>query len=118
MNKLVIGIIVTLVLLIGSCVTTHLVTKTPIGFYSEGQRTGIIRKFSNKGFIYKTWEGELMMNIGFMKPDTFLFSTIEDSIINKIQQNIGEEVTLHYKQYIIVPYRCGSTSYLVHGITN
>lgn len=90
--------------------------------YSEGERAGYVQKFSNKGWICKTWEGELaMVNLPGAMPEIFRFSVRDDAVAEQINQSMGERVTLHYEQHIGVPTSCfGETDYYVtevRGVT-
>jgi len=79
--------------------------------YSEGSRSGQVTKFSNKGLMFKSWEGE--MNLGGMKsngdgnlvPNVWLFSVTDESLIDEIKsaQENGERLTVHYEEYLISP---------------
>lgn len=86
--------------------------------FSEGERAGYIQKFSHKGWICKTWEGELqMIPVPGAIPDKFLFSVRDDAIARKINNSMGKKVTLHYEQHKGVPTDCfGETEYFVTEI--
>lgn len=83
--------------------------------YSEGERAGYIQKFSRKGWLCKTWEGELaMVNLPGAVPEIFQFSVRDDAVARKINDSMGRRVTLHYEQHIGVPTSCfGETDYFV-----
>lgn len=83
--------------------------------YSEGERAGYVQKFSHKGWICKTWEGELaMVNLPGTLPEIFLFSVRDDEVARKINESMGQRVTLHYTQHVGVPTSCfGETDYFV-----
>lgn len=85
---------------------------------SDGERAGYIQKFSHKGLICKTWEGELhMTSAPGAIPEKFLFSVRDDEIAVKINSLIGRKVTLHYEQHIGVPTTCfGETGYFVTDV--
>jgi len=86
--------------------------------FSEGERAGYIQKFSHKGWICKTWEGELqMIPVPGTMPDKFLFSVRDDSVARKINDCMGRKVALHYEQHKGVPTSCfGETEYFVTEI--
>lgn len=86
--------------------------------FSRGERAGYVQKFSNKGWICKTWEGELqMIPVPGAIPDKFLFSVRDDAIARKINDYMGKKVTLHYEQHKGVPTNCfGETEYFVTEI--
>jgi hypothetical protein len=83
--------------------------------YSEGERAGYVQKFSRKGWICKTWEGELAMaNLPGAMPEVFHFTVHDDAVAAQINQAMGERVTLHYEQHMGLPTSCfGETSYFV-----
>lgn len=90
--------------------------------YSEGERAGFVQKFSKKGWICKTWEGELaMVNLPGAMPEIFYFSVRDDAVAEQINQTMGQRVTLHYEQHFGVPTSCfGETDYFVtevRGVT-
>jgi len=86
--------------------------------YSEGERAGYVQKFSKKGWICKTWEGELAMaNLPGAMPQVFLFTVSEDAVAAQINQQMGERVTLHYRQHVGLPTSCfGDTQYFVDHV--
>jgi hypothetical protein len=83
--------------------------------YSEGERAGYVQKFSKKGWICKTWEGELAMaNLPGAMPEVFRFTVHDEAVAARINQAMGERVTLHYEQHMGLPTSCfGETSYFV-----
>ena len=86
--------------------------------YSDGERAGYVQKFSRKGWICKTWEGELsMINYPGAAPEIFRFTVREDAVARQIEQAVGRRVALHYNQHINVPTSCfGDTEYYVTGL--
>ena len=83
--------------------------------YSEGERIGYVQKFSDKGWICKTWEGELaMFPIVAMQAEKFLFTVRDDAIAAQLNQSLGKKVALHYEEHKGVPSSCfGETPYFV-----
>ena len=86
--------------------------------YSRGERAGYIQKFSDKGWLCKTWEGELaMVNMPGVAQEKFAFSVRSDSIAHEITRLMGSRVSLHYEQHRGVPLRCfAETEYYVTGV--
>ena len=86
--------------------------------YSDGERAGYVQKFSRKGWVCKTWEGELsMINYPGAAPEIFRFTVREDAVARQIEQAVGRRVALHYNQHINVPTSCfGDTEYYVTGL--
>jgi lysophospholipid acyltransferase (LPLAT)-like uncharacterized protein len=83
--------------------------------YSEGQRIGYVQKFSKKGWICKSWEGELaMFPVVAMQAEKFLFTVRDDAVANKLSQSLGKKIALHYEEHKGVPTSCfGETPYYV-----
>ncbi len=86
--------------------------------YSSGERTGYVQKISHKGFICKTWEGELaMLTQPGVPPQIFRFSVRDDAVAKKIEQYAGQRVALDYDQHKGVPTSCfGETEYYITGV--
>jgi len=87
--------------------------------YSKGDRVGYVQKFSEKGWLCKTWEGELqMLPIPGAMPERFMFTAREANVINKLQKSLGKKVTLSYEQHKGIPTNCfGETEYFVVAVT-
>ncbi|MBL8488783.1 MAG: hypothetical protein JNK22_17055 [Rhodocyclaceae bacterium] len=83
--------------------------------YSEGERAGYVQKFSRKGWLCKTWEGEIaMVTMPGAIPDRFEFSVRDDAVAEKINGLAGRRVVLKYEQHKFVPSNCfGETEYFV-----
>lgn len=86
--------------------------------FSAGDRAGYVQKFSRKGWICKTWEGELAMaNIPGAMPEIFRFSVRDDAVARQIEQDMGRRVSLTYEQHRGVPTSCfGDTEYFVTAV--
>ena len=86
--------------------------------YSTGDRAGFVQKFSQKGWLCKTWEGQIAMaNLPGTTPEMFNFSVRSDSIAKLITQSMGRRVDITYQQHKGVPTGCfGETEYFVIGI--
>lgn len=86
--------------------------------YSSGERAGYVQKFSNKGWVCKTWEGELaMVSMPGTMSEKFLFTVRDESLAGKINQSLGKKVALTYEQHRGIPTSCfGETEYFVSGI--
>ena len=83
--------------------------------YSEGDRAGYVQKFSRKGWICKTWEGELaMVNLPGTLPQIFQFSVRDAAVAEQMNKTLGQRVRLHYEQHKGIPTTCfGETEYFV-----
>jgi hypothetical protein len=85
--------------------------------YSSGERAGYVQKFSKKGWICKTWEGELAMaNLPGAVPEVFAFSLHDDAVAAEINKYLGARVTLHYEQHLGLPSCFGETTYWVTSV--
>jgi hypothetical protein len=83
--------------------------------YSEGERAGYVQKFSRKGWVCKTWEGELaLVAIPGSLPEIFHFTVRDDAVAAQINAHMGRRVSLTYQQHVGVPTDCfGETGYYV-----
>ncbi|HEY6853191.1 MAG TPA: hypothetical protein VI139_03005 [Gemmatimonadales bacterium] len=86
--------------------------------YSSGERAGYVQKFSRKGWVCKTWEGELaMVAVPGSTPEKFYFTVRSDSVAGLINQSLGKRVALHYNQHKGIPTSCfGETEYFVSDV--
>lgn len=87
--------------------------------YSEGERAGVVQKFSKKGWVCKTWEGELNMVVlpGGL-PEKFFFTVWDDDAAANINRNVGKRVTLHYVEKVGLPTTCfGETRHYVNKLS-
>jgi len=87
--------------------------------YSRGERVGYVQKISSKGWVCKTWEGEMaMVTMPGTLTEKFLFSVPDDAVAAKINATAGQRVALHYAQHRWVPSSCfGETEYFVTDVT-
>lgn len=95
--------------------------------YSQGYRSGIIMKMSRKGYVIKTYEGQL--NTGGFSGDvtggdmtsmiwSFSVRASEEDVIKKIEEAVdqGKRVKLYYKEkYFTIPF-WGDTKYFVDSV--
>ncbi len=86
--------------------------------YADGDRIGFVQKLSKKGWICKTWEGELAMSpVPGAAPQVFPFTVPDEAVALRINQAAGKRVALDYKQKRGVPSSCfGETEYFVHNV--
>jgi hypothetical protein len=87
--------------------------------YSSGERAGWVQKFSHKGWVCKTWEGELaLVSLPGSSVEKFLFTTHDDATARAIQDAMGKRVTLHYEEKVGLPTSCfGDTRHFVTKVT-
>lgn len=86
--------------------------------YSEGDRSGILRKFSRKGWLCKTWEGELAMTtVPGVMPELWAFTVRDDSVAQIVNKALGKQVVLHYGEHRGLWSSCfGETNYFVDSL--
>jgi hypothetical protein len=86
--------------------------------YASGERAGYVQKISKKGWLCKTWEGELAMaNLPGTMPQIFSFTVRNDSIANVLEQTIGKQVSVTYEQHRGLPTSCfGETEYFISRV--
>ncbi|MFP5393030.1 MAG: hypothetical protein ACLGI6_16025, partial [Gammaproteobacteria bacterium] len=75
--------------------------------YSEGERAGYLQKFSKKGWICKTWEGEILLSsMPGAIPERFAFSVRDDAVAQQLMAAMGKRVQISYEQRKGVPTSC------------
>jgi hypothetical protein len=85
--------------------------------YSTGDRAGYVQKFSRKGWVCKTWEGELaMVSLPGAMPEIFRFTVRDDAVARTINQHLGERVALSYEQHEGLPRCLGETEYFITAV--
>ncbi|MCS0591544.1 hypothetical protein ACFQ09_06075 [Massilia norwichensis] len=83
--------------------------------YSEGERAGYLQKLSRKGWLCKTWEGEILLSsMPGAIPERFAFTVRDENVVKQLQSAMGQRVQLSYAQHVGLPTSCfGETSYFV-----
>ena len=86
--------------------------------YSNGYRSGLLQKFSQKGWLCKTAEGELWQSVVTnVAPNIWLFTVREASVASQLDTLVGKQVRLHYTEHLGVPTNCfGDTQYFVDSV--
>jgi hypothetical protein len=86
--------------------------------YSDGDRIGYVQKLSHRGWICRTWEGELAMTpVPGVQPQIFTFTVRDEAVAKRVKDAEGKRVALHYKEKRGVPSSCfGDTSYFISDI--
>jgi len=81
--------------------------------YSEGERAGYLQKFSKKGWLCKTWEGEILLSsMPGAIPERFAFTVRDEAVVKQLQSAMGQRVQISYEQHVGVPTSCfGETGY-------
>lgn len=87
--------------------------------YSDGDRAGVLQKFSRRGWFCKTFEGELAMTTApGVAPTIWDFSARDGTIIPKLKAAIGKRVVVHYTEHRGIPTACfGQTSYFADSVS-
>jgi hypothetical protein len=87
--------------------------------YSSGERAGWVQKFSHKGWVCKTWEGELaLVSLPGSSVEKFYFTVHNDAVAKLVTAATGKRVTLHYEEKVGLPTTCfGETRHFVTGVT-
>jgi len=111
--RIIIGLVVAIALAVAgySWVVLH-------WSYSTGERAGWLQKMSHKGWICKTWEGELaMVSMPGTNPEKFYFTVRDDNVAQHINQALGQRVAVTYQQHKGIPTTCfGETEYFVVAV--
>lgn len=86
--------------------------------YSDGERAGVLQKFSRKGWLCKTYEGELALYVvAGVQPEIWHFSVRDPDVVPQLSDAVGKKVQLHYEEHRGVPSSCfGETTYFVDGV--
>jgi hypothetical protein len=87
--------------------------------YSDGERAGVLQKFSRKGWVCKTQEGEIAQYlVAGISPQMWLFSVRDKTVAAQLDKAVGHRVQLHYTEHPGVPTSCfAETRFFVDRIT-
>ena len=112
LKKLLIVVGILLALLIGFTIFTLSWS------YAEGERAGYVQKLSKKGWLCKTWEGEMaMVTMPGTVAEKFYFTVRNDDIAERINKTVGGRVVLAYEEHKWIPFSCfGDTGYFVTDV--
>lgn len=83
--------------------------------YSSGERAGYVQKFSLKGYLCKTWEGEIVLvSMPGTQAEKFFFTVQDEAVAKKINNSMGARVKIHYHEHKGIPSSCfGDTAHFV-----
>jgi hypothetical protein len=86
--------------------------------FSEGERAGVVQKFSRRGWVCKTWEGELAITtVPGVAPVIWQFSVRDDQAAAQLRDAVGQWAVVHYREHRGIPTTCfGETGYFVDSV--
>lgn len=90
--------------------------------YSDGSRSGLLQKFSRRGNLFKTYEGEMILNSvrgnanAPVASEKFFFTVMDDGVAKKLQDLQGRSVTLFYKEKKSTVFWRGDSPYIVDSV--
>lgn len=86
--------------------------------YSSGERAGYVQKLSLKGWICKTYEGELVLvSMPGTQAEKFYFSVHDKAVAKRINETVGKRVRLIYEEHVGIPTSCfGETRHFITGV--
>jgi len=86
--------------------------------YSSGERAGYVQKISLRGYVCKTWEGELILvSMPGTQAEKFLFTVQDNNVAKKVNASLGKRVKIFYEEHKGIPSSCfGETAYFVQDI--
>jgi hypothetical protein len=78
-----------------------------------------VQKISKKGWVCKTWEGELaLVSLPGSSVEKFFFTVHDDAVAQQISRVVGKRVSLHYEEKVGLPTSCfGETRHFVTGVS-
>jgi hypothetical protein len=100
-------------------VALGLYTLAALGWsYSDGERAGVLQKFSHKGWVCKTYEGELALYVvPGVAPTIWEFTVRDPAVADRLNAALGKHVSLHYEEHRGLPTSClGQTAYFVDDV--
>lgn len=114
------GIAILIGVLIAAIALFVLYTWMSLSFaYSDGERAGYLQKFTRKGWVCKTWEGEMLLSsMPGAIPERFAFSVRDPAVVTQMQASMGKRVQLSYEEHRGVPTECfGETGYFATKVS-
>ena len=108
MKKIIISTVLILILIIAGYFTFVYYVS-----YSEGYRAGKLVKFTHRGIIFKTWEGELSQGVSDAQRFEFSVEKKEKEVIQQLKDLQGKLVKLTYKERFATFPWLGDAKYFV-----
>jgi len=86
--------------------------------YATGERAGYVQKLSKKGWICKTWEGEMaLVTMPGTVAEKFFFTVRDDALAQKLNTLVGKRLSVSYEQHKGLPTTCfGETEYFATSV--
>ena len=90
--------------------------------YSDGNRYGLLQKFSRRGNLFKTYEGEMILSSVRSNVNTpiasekFFFSVTDEAVAQKLNNMQGQNITVHYKEKNSSAFWRGDSPYIVDSV--
>jgi hypothetical protein len=90
--------------------------------FSEGYRAGILQKFSRKGVIFKTYEGEIILSGAapdtetIISPEKFSFTMVNRDLVRQFDTLQGQNVIVHFIQKNGAVFWRGESKFLVDSV--
>lgn len=86
--------------------------------YSSGERAGYVQKFSLKGYVCKTWEGEIVLvSMPGTQAEKFVFTVKNATVAKKVNDSLGKRVKIVYEEHKGIPSSCfGESPYFVQDV--
>ncbi|MBP1621728.1 MAG: uncharacterized protein H6Q02_2495 [Acidobacteria bacterium] len=86
--------------------------------FSDGERAGVVQKFSRRGWLCKTWEGELAITtVPGVAPVIWNFTVRDDAAAARLRDAVGQWAVVHYREHRGIPTTCfGETGYFVDSV--
>jgi len=86
--------------------------------YSSGERAGYVQKFSSKGYVCKTWEGEIVLvSMPGTQAEKFNFTVKNAAVAKQVIESLGKRVRISYEEHKGIPSSCfGDSAYFVNNI--
>jgi len=110
------------IMLIGFAILVIYFLFATVYTYSDGNRAGRLIKFSHKGYVFKTYEGELNLgginttNGGVLINNMWQFSVEDKAVSDTLSRLEGKDITLHYREKTnALPWR-GDSKYIVDKV--
>ncbi len=112
--KLILGLLVVVPVVLFALYTWSSLTWS----YSTGERAGYVQKFSRKGWLCKTWEGELALStVPGVAPTMWYFTVRTEATARQVSIANGRRVIAYYREHKGIPSSCfGDTSYFVDSV--